>query len=122
MANGNNQTPFGEGFTDWLSGGGWGSLLLAQLPQAAYYSSPAGGQFAQRSPRQGRYYQQAYQDVYSDYLGEIGRSLRLGQEPTNFQAFLETNPWTTRYGQLPQSARGVTGAMYDPRTRFLFNY
>jgi hypothetical protein len=116
MANG------ADSFQDWFSNSGWGSLVLAQVPQAAYYSAPRGLEFAQQSPRQGRYFQQAYQDVYSDYLGDIGRSLRKGQEPTTFQAFLETNPWTTRYGQLPQSARGVTGAAYNPRTRFLFNY
>ena len=116
MANGNN--PFG----DWLDNGDWGSLLLAQMPQAAYYSSPAGLGFAGQSPRRGRYYQQAYQDVFSDYLGNIGTSLRAGQEPTTFQAFLETNPWTARYGRLPQTARGVTGMASNPRTRFLFNY
>jgi hypothetical protein len=107
---------------DWLSGGDWGNLLLAQIPQAAYYSSPIGGQFAQRSPRRGRYYQQAYQDVFSDYLGEIGAALRTGQEPTTFQGFLETDPWTSRYGRLPQTARGMTGVASNPRTRFLYNF
>ena len=116
MANGNN--PFG----DWLDNGDWGRLLLAQMPKAAYYSSPSGLGFAGQSPRRGRYYQQAYQDVFSDYLGNIGTSLRAGQEPTTFQAFLETNPWTARYGRLPQTARGVTGMASNPRTRFLFNY
>ena len=51
MANGNNP------FRDWLASGDWGSLtvptegLLAEMPQATYYSSPAGGQFAGQSPR-----------------------------------------------------------------------
>jgi hypothetical protein len=117
MANGNN------GFSDWLSGGDWGGLLLAEMPQAAYYSSPAGQQFAGQSPRRRRYFQQAYQDIFSDYMGTIGTALREGgQEPATFQEFLETNPWTTRYGRLPQAARGTTGAMSNPRTRFLFNY
>jgi len=116
MPNGNN--PFG----DWLANNDWGSLLLAEMPQAAYYSDPTGQQFAGQSPRQRRYYQQAYQDVYSDYMGNVGTALRTGQEPGTFQEFLETNPWTTRYGQLPQAARGTTGMMSNPRTRFLFNY
>ena len=126
MANGNNQTTFSEGLTDWLSGGDWdwdwGNLLLSQMPQATYYSSPAGQQFAGQSPRRGRYYQQAYQDVFSDYMGNIGTSVRAGQEPASFQEFLETNPWTARYGRLPQAARGTSGIMANPRTRFLFNY
>jgi hypothetical protein len=114
MANGNNP------FEDWLAGGDWGGLALTQMPQAAYYSSPAGGQFAQQSPRRGRYYQGAYQDVYSDYLGNIGAALRAGQEPTTFQSFLEKDPWTARYGRLPQFERGVTRTYTDPRTRFIF--
>jgi hypothetical protein len=116
MANGENP------FSDWLAGGDWGSLLLAQMPQAAYYSSPAGQEFAGRSPRQRQYFQQAYQDVYSDYLGEIGTALRGGREPARFEEFLQTNPWTTRYGRLSPAMRGTTGARFNPRTRFLFNY
>jgi hypothetical protein len=123
MVNGNNQTPFGsEGFTDWLAGGGWGNLLLSQMPQAAYYSAQPGLEFAQASPRQGRYFQQAYQDIFSDFLGGVGTGIRTGQEPASFQEFLETNPWTSRYGRLPQTARGTTGLAANPRTRFLFNY
>jgi hypothetical protein len=116
MANGDN------GLGDWLAGGDWGGLLLAQMPQAAYYSSPMGTQFAGKSPRRRRYYEQAYQDVFGEYLGNIGTALRTGQEPATFQEFLETNPWTARYGRLPPAARGVTGAAANPRTRFLFNY
>lgn len=113
MANGN-------AFTDFLANSDWGSLLLTQMPQAAYYSSPAGQQFGQASPRRGRYYQQAYQDVYGQYLGELGTALREGREPARFQDFLESDPWTARYGQLPQYERGVTKTYSDPRTRFIF--
>jgi len=94
--------------------------LLASIPQAAYYSSPAGQAFGGQSPRQGRYFQQAYQDVYGQYLGELGRSLREGTAPTSFMDYLETDPWTRRYGQLPQYERGVTKSYTDPRTRFIF--
>ena len=116
MANGDNP------FADWVSGGDWGSLLLAQMPQATYYSSPMGGQFAGESPRRRRFYEQNYQDIYGDYLGNIGTALREGRGPATFQEFLETDPWTARYGRLPQSARGMTGMRANPRTRFLFNY
>ena len=116
MANGNN------GLTNWIAGGDWGSLLLSELPGATYYSSPTGEEFAQGSPRQRQFYQQGYQDIFGDYLGEIGTALRGGQEPATFQEFLETNPWTTRYGRLSPAMRGTTGAASNPRTRFLFNY
>jgi len=111
-----------NGFSDWLSNGGWGSMILAEMPQAQYYSSPQGLGFAGGSPRQGRYFQQAYQDIYGDYLGNIGTALRGGQEPATFEEFLQTNPWTTRYGRLSPAMRGTTGAAFNPRTRFLFNF
>ena len=65
-------------------------------------------------------FRQAYQDVYSDYLGNIGTALRQGQPTQSFRDFLETDPWTKRYGQLPQYERGVTRSYTDPRTRFIF--
>ena len=115
MANGNNR------YQDYLSGANnWGSLILSQLPQAEYYSSPTGMGFGGASPRRGRYFRQAYQDVYSDYLGNIGTALRQGQPTQSFRDFLETDPWTKRYGQLPQYERGVTRSYTDPRTRFIF--
>ena len=106
-------------FTDFLANSDWGSMLLSQLPQAAYFSSPTGQEFGS-SPRRGRYFQQAYNDVYSQYMGNIGSSMRSGQAPATFQEFLQTDPWTKRYGQLPQFERGVTKTYTDPRTRFIF--
>ena len=117
----------GDSFTNYLANNGWGAfspaigqMALAQLPQAAYFSAGAGEQFGAQSPRRSRYMQNAYQDVYSDYLGNIGRSLRQGQAPATFQDYLETDPWTKRYSQLPQYERGVTQQFTNPRTRFIF--
>ena len=103
----------------------WGSLspdigrmTLSQMPQAAYMD------YAQRTfgdrGRRSRFSQQAYGDVYNQYLGEIGRSLREGQAPATFEDFLSTDPFTKRYSQLPQYDRGVTQTMTNPRTRFIF--
>jgi hypothetical protein len=106
---------------DFLAGtGDWGSLMLTQMPQAAYYSSDPGQRFAQASPRRGRYFQQAYQDVYGQYLGELGAAQREGRAPSTFDQFLDKDPWTKRYSQLPQFERGVTKTYSDPRTRFIF--
>jgi hypothetical protein len=80
MANGNN------GLTNWLAGGDWGSLLLSELPGATYYSSPTGLGFASGSPRQRQFYQQGYQDIFGDYLGNIGTAIREGQEPTSVKS------------------------------------
>jgi len=94
--------------------------ILSGLPQATYMSAPGGQAFAAQSPRQGRYFQNAYQDVYGQFLGEVGTALREGRQPTNFKDFLDTDPWTKRYSQLPQFERGVTKTYTDPRTRFIF--
>ena len=107
-------------FQDFLANSDWGSLILSYDPQATYYSSPTGQQFGQASPRRGRYFQQAYQDVHNQWLGEYGGALRAGQEPVTFQQFLQSDPWTSRYGRLPQFERGVTKTYSDPRTRFIF--
>ncbi len=110
-------------FQDFLSGSGnWYQLLLSEMPLEQYYSSPAGMDFGGRSPRRQRYFDQSYQDIYQDYMGETGRALREGTAPTTFMQFLETDPWTRRYTSLPQSARGTTGLAYNPRTRFLYNF
>ena len=129
MAKNNSSSPFG----DYLNGAGrnlagnWWDIVLQQMPQAEYYSSPAGLEFAGQSPRNKRYFQQAYQDVYSDYLGNIGTSMRSGRDPQTFDDFMSTdpignNPWTSRYASLPQAQRGVSGVYSNPRTRFLYNF
>lgn len=108
---------------DFMSGqGSWENLILGEIPEATYRSSPTGMDYGQRSPSQQRFFQNAYQDVYSDYLGQLGQSLRAGQNPMAFMDYLETDPWTKRYAALPQTARGRTGAYSSPRTRYLYNF
>ena len=78
-------------FQDFLSGSGnWYKLLLSEMPMEQYYSSPTGQSFYQSditdpysrsNPRKQRYFDQSYQDVYRDYMGETGRALREGQPP-----------------------------------------
>ena len=113
-------------FQNFLSGNQWGSLspavgqmVLSQMPQAQYLSSEKAETFGS-TPRRKRYMQNAYSDIYSDYLGNIGTALRGGQAPKTFDQFLDTDPFTKRYSQLPQFERGVTKTMTNPRTRFIF--
>ena len=95
---------------------------LEEFEPAQYYSSFAGRGFGGQSPIRQRYFDNAYQDVLKDYYGAAGTAMRQGQSPSSFMDFLETDPWTARYSRLPQTARGTTGMMSSPRTRFLFNY
>mgnify|MGYP005833363049 FL=1 len=54
-------------------------------------------------------------------MGALGEQLRTGQTPDlTFQSFLASDPWTERYSQLPQAARGMNTGAYNPRTRFLY--
>ena len=103
-------------------GSNWWSEVLKDWEPAQYYSSPTGRAFGARSPSRRRYFSNAYQDVFNEYLGAAGTAMRAGQAPTSFMDFLETNPWTARYSALPQTARGVTGLAANPRTRFLYNF
>jgi hypothetical protein len=100
----------------------WWQNVLAEFEPAQYYSSPQGISFAARSPSRGRYFRNAYEDVMKDWYGTAGTTMRGGGEPISFMDYLETNPWTARYGALPQTARGATGMATNPRTRFLYNY
>ena len=100
----------------------WWTNILKEYEPYQYYSSPAGTAFGQGSPRRRRYFSNAYEDIFKDYLGATGTAMRGGQEPMSFVNFLETDPWTARYTSMPQAARGVTGLAANPRTRFLYNF
>jgi len=116
MANGSMPNTFLDFDAPW-----WGQVL-GQFEPAQYYSSPTGRAFAAGSPKRGRYFQNAYQDIMQDYYGQAGTAMRQGRAPMSFMDYMETNPWTARYSSLPQATRGVTGMASNPRTRFLFNY
>ena len=100
----------------------WWTKVLEQWEPAQYYGSGAGRRFGRGSPRRQRYFSNAYEDIFKDYLGQVGSEMRGGQDPATFAEVLETDPWTARYTSLPQSARGVTGMAANPRTRFLYNF
>ena len=102
--------------------GDWWKQVLGEYEPAQYYSSPTGLGFAAGSPRRRRYFGDASQDIMQDYYGTAGTAMRAGQAPSSFMEFLQTDPWSSRYASLPQSARNVTGMAANPRTRFLFNY
>ena len=105
------------------------SDLLEQVPEAAYYSSPAGQSFASGSPRQRSYFENQFSNIYNAYMGALGAQVREGDMPTlRFQDYLEnTNPYQgnslfqARYGAQTPNQRGDYSAMnLSPRTRFMY--
>ena len=86
----------------------WWTNILAEDDPAQYYGSPRGISFGQGSPRRQRYFSNAYDDIFKDYLGVTGSAQYEGR--------------TKRYSSLPQQARGATGMAANPRTRFLYNF
>ena len=105
--------------------------LLEGTPQTAYYSSapfgagsttesPWGGGYA---PAAQQYWSGQYGNVFNQYLGNIGRSLRSGQDhEVSFTEYLDQYPFMQRYSSLSPSMRpGGSGASrYSPTTRYMF--
>lgn len=92
--------------------------LLGQLPEAAYFSfQDQGGQ----SPRQQRYFQGQFSNVFNQFLGGLGRQLGQGQNvPTGtFEDFLGDYNFGQQFSQLPPSVRGATTSRFAPPARFL---
>ena len=127
MANGNVFSDYLEGTKYGQMSPGLGQMALSQMdPLATYRSSEAGRQFVggagTKKPRatgRSRFMERAYGDIYNQYLGEVGRSFREGKSPTTFKDYLETDPFTERYSQLPRHERRST-SFTNPSTRFLF--
>ena len=103
--------------------------MLGEAPQAAYYSY----QDDWATPNQQQYYQNQFQNIYNQYLGSLGKSLRAGatgaeggpsslQEaisPT-FMDYLGNYDWTQRYSSLPAPMRGDFTSQFNPRTRQIY--
>lgn len=93
--------------------------LLAHEPRSAFFSFQ--DQFGSKSPRQKRYYQGQFSNIYNQYLGMQGAQLRAGQAPQqSFTGMLENFPFTSRFGSLPPAARGEFPSRFAPATRSLF--
>lgn len=123
--------------------GGFGmnpfARYLEDVPQAAYFSFQ--DQFGQTprgvtSPRQKQYFQNQFQNIHNQFMGQLGRQLRSGQAPTKqFAGFLsertpeeprraeEPRPmsFAQQYASLPPSLRGdFSASRLSPRGRYLF--
>ena len=101
--------------------------FLEQTPSAAYYSSPAASEFYTRpsgttDPSKKKFYQESFQDIYSDYLGKLGTQARGGETPDlRFTDYLsQADPFTERYAKLSPYERGINTGYYAPKTRFIY--
>ena len=101
--------------------------FLEQTPSAAYYSSPAASEFYTRpsgtiDPSKKKFYQESFQDIYSDYLGKLGTIAREGEVPElRFTDYLsQANPFTERYSTLSPYERGINSRVFAPATRFIY--
>jgi hypothetical protein len=113
----------------WQRELGLQQMMLEEYEPMQYYSSPRGMAFAGRSPSRQRFFGNAFQDIMQDYYGQAGTDIREGRPGMSFMEYLDPtpeenriDPFTARYSQLPQTARGVTGMASRPRTRYMYNY
>ena len=105
----------------------WQQDVLPYEPRSAYYSaepfgagtsaaSPFGGGY---SPAAQQYWSGQYGNVMNQYMGELGRSFRAGEEPTmSFVDYLDQYPWTERYTSMsPRLRPGGTTSRFAPSVR-----
>ena len=115
-------TDMNNPFRDYLS-----QEFLEQTPSAAYYSVPSASEFYTRpsgaiDPSKKKFYQESFQDIYSEYLGKLGGMAREGEVPDlRFTDYLsQEDPFTERYARLSPYERGINTGYYAPKTRFIY--
>jgi|TARA_R100000306_G_scaffold61621_1_gene64764 hypothetical protein len=104
--------------------------VLQYEPQAAYFSAapfgtrataanPFGGGY---SPASQRYWSGQYGNVMNQYVGEAGRRMRAGQDPSSMSFFdyLEQYPWTERYSSISPLLRGGGVSRFNPSARYMY--
>ena len=75
------------------------------------------------SPNQRRWGQNAYNDIWGQYLGRLGQQIQGNQNPTlRFTDFLAETPFAERFAAQPQEFRGEFPQRFSPRTRWLTNF
>lgn len=112
-------------FTDFSYSPEVSSMLsrdfLESTPTAAYYSSPVGTGFASGSSNRQKFFQNSFQDIYNQYLGQLGSRARQGEiSPLRFSDYLEEDPFTEKYSALTPMQKGIYNQQYAPSTRFIY--
>ena len=105
--------------------------LLEESPQTAYqgaipFAGQGFGDLTQPQKRQRDYWSNQYSNIYNEYLGQRGQGLAQlaqGQQPQNpqsFSQFLQSTPFTQRYGALTPQQKGTGIRSFAPSTRHLY--
>lgn len=105
--------------------------LLNEDPQIGYYAALYGGGNVPKN--QQRHFGGQFNDIYSQYLGTQGQGLKEAQSKglsladylnddslqTKFTDYLDQNPFTERYAQLPPELRGQSTSRFAPPVRWI---
>ena len=109
----NNTMPF-WGTSEWPD---YLRKLFEEEPKASYFSHV--NQLGQ-SPAMQRYYQGAYPDVSSKWIGVTGQQMSAGQIPTDINTYLQGYPFYEEWMKLAPSMKGTTTGRYAPQTTWRF--
>jgi len=95
--------------------------FLESNPTAAYYSSPVGTTFGSKSSNRQKFFRDSFQDIYNQYLGQLGSKAREGEiSSQRFTDYLEQDPFTERYSGISPTQKGVYSQRFSPSTRFIY--
>ena len=97
--------------------------FLEDVPQAGYFSYQ--NQFG-KSPNQRKYFQNQFQEVQNQYMGQLGQIMRTGGEPTlSFMDYLDQyfspgGGQSQQWGSMSPRQRGTQRSGFAPSARFRF--
>ena len=96
--------------------------LFEEEPRLGYYSKIASFNPYGQTKSLRQYYENAFQNVFNQYLGALGGQVRAGVDPTlRFGDYLEQFPFQQQFEGLDPGERGAYTARYAPRTSFLYS-
>ena len=85
-------------------------------PESAYFSY----QNQWKTPNVEKYFQSQLPNVLNQYLGQLGRAVRGGGEPTQeFADYLSQYPWMQEYQTQTPQQRGQDNSRFNPWTRWM---
>jgi len=90
------------------------SDVLEESPRASFFSF-----VNQQNQPQQRFFQNQFQTIQNEFLGNLGQQLREGNQPSQtFTDFLSDFPFSERFSALPPALRGALTNRFAPSIRF----
>ena len=86
-----------------------------------------GNQPQNQTPNERRSFQDSFRDVHNQYLGQLGRQIFSGEDPTQrFRDFMGNFNFSNFFNQQSPNQRsggfGDTKSLFSPPTRTIFNF